>query len=726
MILYPLKLVYLTQEKFMMKVFFPLFWFFVSVFNLLLFILLAFKKHGNLKSSVKTLLLGIVITDFIILSSLFYFGNVYTADGEVSEYNSITNTEAVKPFILLHNSEYEISKGNKKLFSLIYSLINAPKMGTFSLKYPIIFAAAFDFPKHMSLPYGIFIVLLSMLSPIIFGGFLVSYIKALWNFLLYHTLKFFKNIYYFSELNEKSLLLAEDIIKQEKSLIVFCNCNKIPAIFEDRINKYHFIVLTDNEKDLIIHSSVRNKKQYFFEISENTNQNLDTTKSIIKVFDKSKKTFFPNVRVYLFINSSFFDSEKLFSSEHEKFNIFLIDEVKTSIYNLLFEKPLYERINKKDNSLSIAVFGDGVYAKQFFKDAIWASVLGDDYKINISFIDSRADSFKQSLELKCPGIFSRSGYFYKNFKLNFENTNLESGELNKTLLSKIPYPDYIVIDTGADDSNIDLAVYLRIFYNRNSDDFNFTPFIAVRIKDSKTAERLKDMKTSDDMPYELISFGYEKDIYSYDTIINSPIDKLALNCHAAYNQKSDGYHYETEAKAISGCNTSGFEKYSNQAAAIHIKAKLFIMGFDLKPYDDNHEPSEADIKINDKAWKDFDKALHKPDVLECLQKTEKYRWNAFHFMSGWINPTLEKARIYKELIATNPKKHKYVRAKMHACLCDWEEMPQIEQTYDIPFREYDSIFIQQIPSIIGCQKNNPGNIAGAKFLLVEKKNHKGE
>lgn len=115
-------------------------------------------------------MLGIVLTDFVMLFSIFYYGNVYTASGTVSEYDSVTNKNAEKPFILLYGSEYEITTGNKGTFAVMYALMNAPKMGTFGLKYPIVFAAGFDFPWNLGIAYGIFMLILSIITPIVFGG----------------------------------------------------------------------------------------------------------------------------------------------------------------------------------------------------------------------------------------------------------------------------------------------------------------------------------------------------------------------------------------------------------------------------------------------------------------------------------------------------------------------------------------------------------------------------
>ena len=692
-------------------------WLAISVILFLLTFLFAFKKHRNLKAALKVLLLGIVLTDFVMLSSLFYYGNVYAKNGTVSEYNSVTNKNAEKPFILLHGSEYEITTGNKAAFSVMYALMNAPKMGAFGLKYPIVFAAGFDFPWNLGTVYGIFILILSIITPIVFGGFLVSYIKALWNFLLYHLMKRIRNVYYFSDLNEKAMLLAEDIVANEKhkALIVFCNCNKVSGSFEERIDKNRFIVLSENERDLILRCTFGNNKQYFFEISDDDNRNLEAAKKLVEGFDKFKKPYLPNVKIFLFMNSALYGSEKIIETKKDKkdkIHIILVDDVKTSVYNLLFEKPLCERIDesvrdeKNKILLSIAVFGGGTYAKEFFKASIWASVLGDSYKTDISFIDKKADSFEHSLRLNCPGLFPNG----KNEQLHFFPTDLQSDKLNETLENGYcKYPNYIVIDTGNDEESIQLAVYLRVFYIRISEDCNFKPFIAVRIKDSKTVERVNKMKTKGDMAYDFYSFGSDKEIYSYNLIVESPIEKLALNCHAAYKDET-----ESKADAVFGCNVSELEKNSNRSVAVHIKNKLFLMGLKLKPYNEN--TSDEDIKQNDKAVEIIKSKVEDEKIIEALKKAEHYRWNAFHFSSGWINPTLEKLETYTKLTGS----HKYELAKMHACLCSWEKLSELEKPYNKNFKDYDRIFIQEIPSIIGCRAS-PLNVAESKFLLAERK-----
>ena len=146
---------------------------------------------------------------------------------------------------------------------------------------------------------------------------------------------------------------------------------------------------------------------------------------------------------------------------------------------------------------------------------------------------------------------------------------------------------------------------------------------------------------------------------------------------------------------------------------MHIKNKLFLMGLELKPCDG--EPEENQIKETENALAIFAKNISDKERMEKLQQVEHERWLAFHFAEGWKSPSLEETLIYRELL--EKKKHKYVLARLHGCLCSWKDLDALEKVYG-KFKIYDEMFIREIPSIIGCQKNNPGNIAGIKFLLT--------
>ena len=692
-----------------------LFWLIFSVAVFVLTFYVGFRRNRNLKAALKILLLGVVFTDFIMLTSIFYYGNIYT-EGEnpiKSVYDAETNKDAEKPFILAHSSEYEIKSDKKLAFSLIYALIYAPKMGAFGLKYPSLFAAAFRFPWKLGIPYGIFILILSIITPVIFGGFLVSYIKALWYFLSYHLKRHLKNVYYFSELNEKALILAEDIVDKEKrkSLIVFCNCGKVSGELAERADKNHFILLSENERDLVLKFSFENKRQYYFEISQDDNKNLDSTKRLIEFYDTFKKDFIPNVKIYLFMKSALFGSELISKNEQKKINVILVDPVKSSVYNLLFEKSFCDKgiIDEKNRALSIAVFGNGIYAKEFFRNAIWASMLDDSYNVSLSYLDNKAELYKSMMERDCRDLFAQ------NYNLNFYNVELKSAELEKVLKNNLSKPNYIVIDTGDDEENLKLAIYLRVFYIRNSEDFNFKPFIAVKISDSKMAYRVNELTAAKDFSYDLYSFGSDSKIYSYNLIVESTIEKMAMNCHAVYNKELNSSVYETKENAVFGCNLSEFDKSSNRAAAVHIKNKLFMMGLELISCE--KEPTPEQIKETENALEVFVMNINDKEKMEVLQKVEHARWLAFHFSEGWKSPTLEETFIYRKLLEN--KKHKYVLARLHGCLCSWEDLDALEKEYG-NFKIYDEDFIREIPSIIGCQKNNPGNIAGVKFMLARR------
>ena len=400
--------------------------------------------------------------------------------------------------------------------------------------------------------------------------------------------------------------------------------------------------------------------------------------------------------------------------------------------------------------LSIAVLGNSAYAKEFFKNSIWAAILDDErYKFCISYVDKNATLYEGSLKRDCPDLFKQ------DYDLNFFDANLQTAELSNILKENLSKPNYIVIDTGNDEENLKLAIFIRVFYLQNSKDFDYKPFIALRIQNSKMVKRVNEYSVGNGIFYDFYSFGSDNEIYSHKLLINSPIEKLAINCNAAYDAiynyinseetKRNGYDvnnyklvYLKKESTVSNYNKNEFEKSSNRAAAIHIKNKLFLMG--LKLIECKDSPTEEQLQDNknaldildkiinpndDKDLNILDKNNNKPDDnknlnIEKLKKIEHERWNAFHYSEGWKSPTLKETFIYNKNNAKEKKKHKYVLGKMHGCLCSWQQLDELEKHYG-PFKVYDEIFIREIPRITGCDNNAEGNVSEAKFLLSTRK-----
>ena len=92
-------------------------------------------------------------------------------------------------------------------------------------------------PDGLRIPYFILAALLFVAAPMLTFGFLLSLFKN-FNAIKKYSLKFFRPMYLFSDLNERSIVLAESVFEEEnrrrragtadskKPLMVFAGCSK--------------------------------------------------------------------------------------------------------------------------------------------------------------------------------------------------------------------------------------------------------------------------------------------------------------------------------------------------------------------------------------------------------------------------------------------------------------------------------------------------------------------
>ena len=99
----------------------------------------------------------------------------------------------------------------------------------------------------------------------------------------------------------------------------------------------------------------------------------------------------------------------------------------------------------------------------------------------------------------------------------------------------------------------------------------------IYIENAEYSESVKKLSETGNDSYQLETFGSDNDFYSYDLIVNSDVEKLALNSSCVYEEKrkydkvfSDYY------------SRSDLERNSNRTNAIHLIYKLFLQGFGLK------------------------------------------------------------------------------------------------------------------------------------------------
>lgn len=712
-----------------------IFWTALSFVILLVFIIVAFTTHKGKRRNYKyiaiMLMLGIYLANVTFISSLIFFGNAVEWKENVSSYNDVsikdfsknTNLPEKNSVFYHFNTEYKIVDSEFLLRdSVLYGLIYSTKMSGLGLKYQALIPVSFYF----SIFSGIFFVGLTILSPIVFGGLVASFFEGFFTFIHYFITKNFCDIYYFSDLNEKSLLLAKDIHeKQKHSLIVFCNKNKkIDSTLLQEAKYNGFVLTTRNELDFV---KISKHKHCFFEMKNDEVKNVADVSSLLSEFQKlankhssksAKRNILENKQIYLVAEKE--TSYEVINKLEKCVNVIILNRYKSAFYNLLFKKPLYECLgNRKD--FSITVIGAGNCSSEIIKACAWCTQLGNDYSTKINVIDKNAKDLEKRLKKECPELISSS------YNINFSDCDISKLEFNNLLETKCADTNYIIVASGSDDDNLRIAMELRRFYLSSSPEFNNLPVINVYIEDNEYLQSvqglinssLEDKKNN----YILESFGSDKEFYSYSMFNDSDIEKLAINSSCVYWKYRKDNHPE-ENYTVSEMNDmyffdKEFEKNSNRTNAIHLVYKLFLLGFGIRKKSDPSVTQEQK-KSAPKLLKYLKEKLADKSKLDNLAYIEHERWNAFYRSEGWCGIPYDKWDAFKKQY----NKQKNYVIKQHACICSYEMLQEVEKKFNGDYRSYDYAFMKYLTMTLGLEKEpNPNepeiNVSGVEYILVE-------
>ena len=616
--------------------------------------ILRFLKNHNIVHSLRIIGIALFLSDFIILLSLEPIARreIETTSGEITK--EISDSEKVSMSIL-------------ETFQII----------TLDISYPELIKAA----RSLGFSHALFFTILCILTPVICGGIVLTFFEKFENLFRYF-FRFFQPIYFFSELNENSLELAQDIYKENKKqgLFVFCGVNSISdSELKDELKIYGFIYFRKAESEMILKP---NNFRNYFELSEDQDANLVHTKALIYAYqNKYKNADFSKVKIYLFSEQKE-TSFVLSSIDRKGLPVIIVNRNSFIANDLFFNNPLYKALKEKQNTISYLQIGCGEIGTELVKQVLYLGQLGKTYKLKLTIIDTNAKSLESSLKLEMPEIFT------SNYNISFIEADVKAESFKKALDSYCKDANYVSIVLGDDELNIHTALYLRSYYIRKNLKVGAYPLIAVRIKNAVKNEVVAQIYK------EFTIFGGENLIYS-KRLVNSELEKLAINIHQIYLESKK----ILDEKEILKDYYSKDEVYikSNRANALHIRYKLFMLGYEICKLN-NNDNSDIDFSIS------YEEA-------KKLAQIEHERWNAFMRTEGWCKLPLE------YFTDKEKKINKIPEAKLHACICSWEELKDVDSVFNENYELYDENFVRYIPRILGLGNNT--NISNVKYMLIK-------
>ena len=496
--------------------------------------------------------------------------------------------------IHLYNSPDGVYGIFRSVFLSIFTSMQTFGMGC---EYSVVNDAISACPDYLADHYQLWVSFLFVVAPICTFSVALSFFKNLVSHIQYRTIYRNRDVYVFSEVNERSVALAKSIKnnsdKRKDSIIlvftdVFESNDEESFELRNSIKQIGAICFKDDILliDFAKHST--KKSLSFFTIGNNQNENLNQT---IKLIEKYKER--ENTNLYFFSTSM--QSEMLFSSiDKGKIKARRINEVRSLVNRVLYDhvEKFFNVECKEDDetkNISALIVGMGQHGTEMVKALTWFCQM-DGYTFEINGFDKdplAEEKFKQA----APALLTSE--YRIQIHSDFDVDTDKFGEA----VNKLKNTSYVLVSLGDDDRNIKTAVYLRMCFER----IGVKPVIQA-IVNTYNKNVLNGIKNFKNQEYEIDFIGDLETSYSEDVIVNSVLEDEALAVHLLYNSNpEDFWSFE-------------YNYRSSTATAIHNRAKFICNIPGINKSEDERTEEE---RLN-------------------LQKLEHRRWNAYMHSEGYI------------------------------------------------------------------------------------------
>ncbi len=485
--------------------------------------------------------------------------------------------------------------------------------------------------------YFLMMSVLMIVCPVLTLSFILSLVKNLSAYIRL-CCSFGKDWYVFSELNEKSIALAQDIRKNHSNAaVVFTDVfgGEEEASYE-LIEKAKEISAICFKRDIVTinfrpHS--KNAQTILFTIGENETENVDQALKLIEMY-KARV----NVRIFVF--STRVDGEILLTKA-EKGNVKVrrVNEVRSLVNRQLYHSgnKLFENakeIGGGQKKISAVILGLGQHGTEMLKALTWYCQM-DGYQIEIDAFDLDALAQDRFAAL-APELMSED---YNGVIVPEEaeyTIRIHAGvDVNTKsfadCLSGLRDTTYTFISLGSDEANIRTAVNMRMLFER----MKIHPTIQAIVCNPDAKAALTGITNYRGQAYDIDFIGDTADSYSEDVILNSALEADALRRHLKWGEEKEFWQYE-------------YNYNSSVASAIHARARIAqgIPGAEKK---------EEDLTDTEKT---------------TIQKLEHRRWNAYMRAEGYVYS------------GSPDKKSRNDLAKMHHDLVDFSSLSEEEKRKD--------------------------------------------
>ncbi len=522
--------------------------------------------------------------------------------------------------------------------ALALSLFNTIQIFAAGAEFGIVTEGTAVLSKALLQWHCIWASLLYVMAPCFTFGVVLSLFKNAWSYLRYYTVGRFREIYVFTNINDRSLTLAEDIRRGHKnSTIVFTNAGDFDTDEgyeqEERVKAIHAICFKKDVAAIRFHRHSARKPLYFFAIDDKESETLDQAVMLIEQYRDRENT-------HLYVFSTGVESELvLAAADKGVMRVRRVNEVRSLVDRLLYDEgeKLFETALPTDDGtkrICAMIVGMGGHGTEMTKALAWFGQM-DGYRIEIHGFD-RDPLAKDRFTIKAPELMSPK---YNGVQLEGEaqytiaihaGMDVDSVAFAQAVQA-FSHTTYVLVSLGSDERNIQTAIYLRMLFER----LHVHPVIDAIVQNSQQKEALDGICNYRGQAYDIRFIGDLKSSFSEKVILHSKLEEEALARHLKWGREDEFWAYE-------------YNYRSSTASAIHRKARIAcgILGA---------EKAEEDLTEEEQL------------TIEVL---EHRRWNAYMRAEGYV------------FSGSKDKASRNDLGKMHHDLVDYASLSEEEKRKD--------------------------------------------
>ena len=537
-------------------------------------------------------------------------------------------------FVPVYYTAFNIDTGFSLIFkTILVSLHHAIRLFIVDSDFEVIKDIAPSADTFLYNAYTSFAAILFVLSPAMTFGFIFSFFKNISAHRRYFA-NYNKNVYIFSEFNERSIELASSIkAKFHNVAIVFTNFDEDSMDshkLQERARSFDAILFNKDILALNFNHHSPKRDINFLILGKDEDRNIKYALGIIEKYNNRRNT-------QLYVLSNEVEGELLLNAAHpEEIKVRRISNIRSMIYNILqfngenLFKDALPNTSSSEKDISAVVVGLGKYGGEMTRSLAWFCQM-EGYRVEIDAFDIDKCA-EETFVSSCPELMDQehNGKFddpgESRYKISVHSSiDVDSITFDKEIRS-LTKTTYVFVSLGDDEKNIRTSIKLRMLFEQ----IGIKPRIHAVVESSDRKKALEGITNYSGQAYDVEYVGATNEMYSYDNIINSDLEREALNRHLCWGEEPEFWKFE-------------YNYRSSMASALHkrMKKACGIPGISKKPSERTEEEKQA------------------------LRLMEHRRWNAYMRSQGYVY---------------NEKRNNL--AKTHHCLVTFDLLSQKDKEKD--------------------------------------------